>query len=58
MSAVLEDRRYQTEEYVKRDTNTPRDKEHECIWKNPKLVDKRKAYLLHDYYNFCDKLWK
>ena len=59
MSDVLEDRRYQTEdeEYAKRDSNTPRDKEHECIWKNPELVDKTKAYLLEnvEYYSFCDK---
>ena len=36
---------------------TPRDKESECIWKRPDLLQKTKKYLIEnfDYYGFCDK---
>jgi len=57
LSENLEDRRYETEEYVRRETNDPRDKESECIWKRPDLLEKTRKYLIEhvDYYGFCDK---
>ena len=57
LSEKLEDRRYETEEYIRRETNDPRDKESECIWKRPDLLEKTRDYLINnvDYYEFCDK---
>lgn len=57
MSTKLEDRRYQTDAYIQRETNAPRDKESECIWKRPDLMEKTRQYLINnvDYYGFCDK---
>ncbi len=57
LSERLEDRRYEAEEYVRRETNDPRDKESECIWKRPDLLEKTRTYLINniDYYGFCNK---
>lgn len=57
LSERLEDRRYGTQEYVRRETNDPRDKESECIWKRPDLLEKTRKWLIDnvDYYRFCDK---
>ena len=57
LSEKLVNRRFETEEYVRRETNDPRDKENECIWKRPDLLEKTRKYLIEnvDYYRFCDK---
>ena len=46
LSERLEDRRYETQEYVRRETNDPRDKESECIWKRPDLMEKTRNWLI------------
>lgn len=57
MGHFLENRRYETDLYVQRETNSPRDKDSECIWKRPDLLEKTKKYLVEnvDYYGFCNK---
>ena len=42
---------------MRRETNDPRDKESECIWKRPDLIQKTRNWLIDnvDYYRFCDK---
>ena len=57
LSENLVKRRFEAGEYVRRETNDPRDKESECIWKRPDLLEKTRKYLLEhvDYYRFCDK---
>jgi hypothetical protein len=55
MSERLQPRRLISKPYVKRETNKPRDKENECIWKRPDLMEKAHAHLMKrvDYYQFC-----
>ncbi len=57
LNEKLENRRYEAEAYVRRETNDPRDKESECIWKRPDLLEKTRTYLINniDYYGFCNK---
>ena len=57
MSGLLEDKRFEPEHYVSMDSNAPRDKDGECIWKRPDLMEKTKQYLLKQvpYYQFCDQ---
>lgn len=57
MKGFLEEKRVTPEHYVQRDTNDPRDKESECIWKRPDLLEKATNYLLENvpYYKFCDE---
>lgn len=57
MDSYLESRRYETDQYVQRETNSPRDKDSECIWKRPDLLEKTRNYLINnvDYYGFCNK---
>ena len=55
MSGILQARRISTK-YVHRETNRPRNKDKECIWKNPKVAEEVNAILLKTpYYRFCDK---
>jgi len=56
MSKRLQPRRLESEPYIKRETNRPRDRMNECIWKRPDLLDKTNVYLLENvpYYQFCD----
>ena len=57
MQGILEDQRFEPEPYVKRETNVPRNKDSECIWKRPEVMDKARQYLLEkvSYYVFCDE---
>lgn len=57
MKGFLEERRFETHHYVKRETNAPRHKETECIWDRADLIEKTRQYLLENvpYYAFCDK---
>jgi len=58
MGKVLENRRFDASDtYVQRETNSPRDKDSECIWKRPDLLEKTRKYLIEnvDYYGFCNK---
>ena len=57
MAMKLEERRFISKPYIKRETNRQRNKDKECIWKHPHLVEKVRAYLLKnvDYYQFCDE---
>jgi len=58
MGKVLENRRFDaSDSYVQRETNSPRDKDSECIWKRPDLLEKTRKYLIEnvDYYGFCNK---
>lgn len=56
MSGVLNGRRYESEPYVKRETNEPRNRADECIWSNPSVLEKVDKYLLDTvpYYQFCN----
>ena len=42
--------------YAFRSTNTPRDKDKECVWKDPGLMKVLKEHLIetYDYYKYCD----
>ena len=40
MSQVLNRRRFESQTYVKRETNDPRNKAEECIWNNPTDLEK------------------
>jgi len=57
MGGVLQEKRIVPDHYVKRDTNSPHDRESECIWNRPDLMEKTRKYLIEklDYYDFCDK---
>lgn len=54
MSTKLQPRRL-VSEYKTRETNMPRKKEDECIWKDSILREQIKSYLVEtkDYYKFC-----
>ncbi len=57
MSGILSHRRFESEPYIHRETNDPRNKEEECIWYNPVVKEKVDKFLLENvqYYQFCDK---
>ncbi|KAL7528124.1 hypothetical protein ACHAWF_004499 [Thalassiosira exigua] len=47
-------KRFEWEQSLKRETNKPRSKDKECIWKSQKFQEKAEEYLLKfDYYKFC-----
>jgi hypothetical protein len=56
MASKLQQRRFVSTPYVKRETNEQRNKTNECIWQHPDLMEKAKNYLLEKepYYQFCD----
>ena len=56
MSDKLQPRRLESEPFIKRETNLPRNKTNECVWERPDLLEKTNAYLLDHvpYYQFCD----
>jgi hypothetical protein len=56
MSEKLQPRMLVSSPYVKRETNLPRNRTKECIWKYPKLLEKTDKYLLKNiyYYQFCE----
>ena len=56
MSQVLNRRRFESQPYVKRETNDPRNKAEECIWDHPTVLEKIDTYLLDTvpYYQFCN----
>ena len=56
MSKILHRRRFESQPYIKRETNDPRNKAQECIWNNPAVLEKVDKYLLDTvpYYQFCD----
>jgi hypothetical protein len=56
MKSILQERKYEPEKYISRHTNEDRDKEHECIWSKPELLEKTRNYLVKNvpYYSFCD----
>lgn len=56
LSERLQPRRLVSTPYIKRDTNSRRNKTNECIWRNNDLLSKAKAYLIdnYEYYQFCD----
>ena len=55
MSSFLQKRRFESGPFIKRETNLPRNKENECLWKRPDLMKKAQRYLLenYEYYQFC-----
>jgi len=57
LSTFLGKRFITAEEIVQRHTNYPRDRDSECIWKRPDLLEKTRKYLVESvsYYRFCDK---
>ncbi|KAL7529019.1 hypothetical protein ACHAXR_002750 [Thalassiosira sp. AJA248-18] len=56
MGNYLQERRFQSKPYIQRETNPPRNKSNECIWKDFKAQKKVRDYLLGlDYYKFCNK---
>lgn len=57
MAKELQERRFISEPYIKRDTNRPRNKTSECIWGRQDLIEKAREYLLEnvEYYQFCDE---
>ena len=57
MSTILFLRRFESTPYVKRETNDVRNKEDECIWSNPEVMEKVDKFLLDTvpYYQFCDR---
>ena len=57
MATKLEERRFISKPYIKRETNRERKKNKECIWKHPHLMEKARTYLLENvaYYHFCDE---
>ena len=55
MGERLQDRRFQSEPYIKRETNRLRNKTKECLLQRPDLMDiTRELLLKFDYYKFCD----
>ena len=56
MSTILSHRRFESNPYVKRETNDVRNKEEECIWYNPMVREKVDKFLLDKipYYQFCE----
>jgi len=56
ITPLLQKKRIQSE-YVHRDSNSARDKDSECIWKEPDLQKKVASFLVEDveYYSFCDE---
>jgi len=55
MGERLQDRRFQSEPYIKRETNRLRNKTKECLLQRPDLMDITREFLLKfDYYKFCD----
>ncbi len=56
ISTKLQPRRL-VSEYVKRETNLPRVKEEECIWKDKELQQRVREHLVEHipYYRFCDQ---
>mmetsp|Transcript_1342 Transcript_1342/g.1869 ORF Transcript_1342/g.1869 Transcript_1342/m.1869 type:complete len:147 (-) Transcript_1342:128-568(-) len=52
----LEKKRIEND-YIHRDTNSPRNKTAECIWYDDELMAKVKEIMIrdHDYYKFCDQ---
>mmetsp|Transcript_4167 Transcript_4167/g.9265 ORF Transcript_4167/g.9265 Transcript_4167/m.9265 type:complete len:352 (+) Transcript_4167:91-1146(+) len=57
MANFLEERRFEPEHYSKKETNSPRDRDSECIWDRPNLMEKARKYLIENvqYYNFCNR---
>lgn len=55
MSTKLQRKRFEAK-YVHRSTNTPRDKDRECLWKDHDLMDRVRKILVknYDYYQFCE----
>jgi hypothetical protein len=55
LSGILQPRRISMN-YVHRDTNYPRDKDKECIWRHPQIAEEVYAILLKmPFYRFCDQ---
>ncbi|KAL7517483.1 hypothetical protein ACHAWX_002402 [Stephanocyclus meneghinianus] len=56
MSGILNRRRFESEPFIKRETNDARNKTEECIWNNPLVLEKVDRYLLNTipYYQFCN----
>ena len=55
MGERLQERRFISEPYIKRETNKPRNKTNECLLQRPDLMNITKEFLLSfDYYKFCD----
>jgi len=55
MGKRLQERRFQSEPFIKRETNRPRNKTKECLLQRPDLMDITRKFLLKfDYYKFCD----
>ncbi|KAL7544445.1 hypothetical protein ACHAWF_007823 [Thalassiosira exigua] len=57
MSERLQPRRIESAPYVKRETNIPRNRSNECIWKDEELMAKAQKHLVekNDYYAFCNQ---
>ena len=55
IEARLQRRRF-VADYVHRDSNEPRDKANECVWKDLQLKDRvhKKLLQMSAYYRFCD----
>ena len=53
----LQERRFVSEHFVKRESNRKRSKELECIWGRQDLIEKARKFLLQniEYYQFCDE---
>mmetsp|Transcript_25269 Transcript_25269/g.53384 ORF Transcript_25269/g.53384 Transcript_25269/m.53384 type:complete len:300 (+) Transcript_25269:136-1035(+) len=54
----LEERRIVPDQYLNlKSSHTPRNKDDECIWGRPDLLEKTRKYLIEQnpYYGFCDK---
>ena len=56
MARILSRRRFVSEPLARREANDPRDKSQECIWDNPRVMEKVHEYLKNNvpYYQFCD----
>jgi len=55
MGERLQERRFISEPYIKRETNEPRNKTNECLLQRPDLMNITRKFLLKfDYYKFCD----
>ena len=59
LSPNLQRRRF-VSDYQRRETNPPRVKENECIWKDKVMRERVRSYLVKniDYYQFCDQCLK
>lgn len=57
MSQYLQKRRFESGPYIQRETNRHRDKDSECVWKNPAIKKRVNDYLVKnvDYYKFCNE---